>query len=73
MKNFWSPTKDHMISVRTPRVLNGHSSPAFFNARMGNTEGLRSLFERGLASPFDLDSTSGPNLLHVSLDLMNIF
>lgn len=53
------------LKIRIPRVR-PNQAPVFNLARCGDTEGLRTLFEKGLASPYDIDS-EGHTALHVSL------
>lgn len=55
----------HMINIRTPRVL-PNGSAAFQAASEGNVEAMKSLFIKNLASPYDVNVTSGYTLLSVS-------
>lgn len=53
------------LRIRVPRVR-PRQSDIFNMARLGDVDGLKTLFEKGLASPYDVDS-SGITALHVSL------
>lgn len=61
----WTPTKDHIISVRTPRLVD-EAAAVFICAENGDLEGLRRLFAAGLGSPFDVHGISGETALHVN-------
>ena len=54
------------LSLVMPRVVS-HTSEIFFYAMSGNIEGIKSLFEKGLAAPSDVNNTWGYSALHVSL------
>lgn len=57
------------IKLRAYSVV-PYDSPVFELASRGDIEGLLDLFDRRLASPFDIDE-NGRNLLSVSSDLQN--
>lgn len=55
LRNQTTPRDGHMLTVRTPRVVDNLSE--IFNAcKYGNMDRVRCLFAEGLASPFDVDS-----------------
>lgn len=53
------------MSLSLPRVLQGNSDIFRFAVR-GNLEGIKSLFEQGLASPYDVAFSTCRTALHVS-------
>lgn len=61
----YSPWAGHSVSLRTPRVVSANS-PIFSFAQHNNINGMRRLFEGGLASPFDVSYEEGRSALHVS-------
>lgn len=54
------------ISLSLPKVV-ADNSDVFVFAVQGNLDGMRSLFKRGAASPFDVGVGTGRTALHVSL------
>jgi hypothetical protein len=52
------------VSLKMPRVVAG-SSDIFSFAVQGNFDGIKSLFSRGLASPYDVAAPNGRTALHV--------
>lgn len=62
---------EHMISVRTPRVVDT-SSDSILLAQGGKVMAMQDLFSQHLASPFDT-SIMGESLLHVSISSMGCF
>ena len=59
-----TPLAGPIASIKVQRTVPG-SSAIFTYAKLGNEDGIRSLFENGSASPHDLDSDSGVTPLHV--------
>lgn len=59
------------LSLVTPRVV-PNTSDIMFHAFAGNIDGIARLFERGLASPFDITDNFGYTALHVSNTVRNI-
>lgn len=58
LRDQWTPTDGHMLTVRTPRVV--PNSPYMAAAKAGNVAEIQHLFMQGKASPFDVlpDGTS---------------
>lgn len=54
------------VSLAAPRVIGGNSD-IFTYSIAGNLEGVKSLFDQGLASPFDVCETNGRTPLHVRI------
>ena len=52
------------LVLRVPRVV-PDNAPALFYAVQGDIEGIKSLFSKGLASPYDVALDSGRTALHV--------
>lgn len=55
------------MSLSVPRVI-PDESPVLSFAVQGNLEAIRSLFNQGLASPYDVGLSNGRTALHVSRD-----
>jgi hypothetical protein len=55
------------VSLKMQRVVAG-SSDLFSFAVQGNFDGIKSLFSRGLASPYDVAATNGRTALHVCIN-----
>ena len=53
------------LSLVAPRIVS-NTSDIMFHAIAGNLDGIARLFERGLASPFDVTHNFGYTALHVS-------
>ena len=57
------------ISLSMPRVIDGNAD-IFSFAVQGDLNGIISLFSQGLASPYDVASSTGRSPLHVSVNLV---
>jgi hypothetical protein len=57
------------VSLAMPRIISGNSD-VFNFAIQGNLEGIKSLFSKGLASPFDVCESNGRTPLHVRSPLL---
>ena len=57
--------KGPTVSLSMPRAI-PDNAPILFFAVQGNLEGIRSLFDQGLASPYDVGISNGRTALHVS-------
>jgi hypothetical protein len=55
------------VSLKMPRIVPG-SSDLFSFAVQGNFDGIKSLFTRELASPYDVAATNGRTALHVCIN-----
>lgn len=66
LRDRWTPTDSHMLTVRTPRVV--HNLPLFVAVQEGNLAQIQMLFAQGKASPFDVD-LDGISALIVSMVL----
>lgn len=53
------------LVLRMPRIV-PDNAPALFYAVQGDIEGIKSLFSKGLASPYDVALNDGRTALHVS-------
>ena len=56
--------KGSEVVLRVPRVV-PDNVPSLFYAVQGDIEGIKSLFSKGLASPYDVALTNGRTALHV--------
>ena len=63
-----TPLAGPVASLKVQRVVSGNAD-VFNFARVGDVAGMKSLFERGLASPHDVQHGSGVTPLHVSTDI----
>ncbi|KAK3377231.1 hypothetical protein B0T24DRAFT_237089 [Lasiosphaeria ovina] len=61
----WGPIDGHRVSIRTPRLV-APDADVFAFASKGNVEGLRMLFSRGEASPFDVSAVNGRSALNLA-------
>lgn len=66
-----TPLDGPRISIHMPRIVPDNSE-VFVCAVRGNLAGMISLFERGVASPFDVGSGTGRTPLHVSINHCSI-
>lgn len=64
MRTIVSPLNGPEITLRFPKIVGGDSI-LFYYAIMGDVQGIRSLFERGLGSPNIVRYDSGWTPLHV--------
>lgn len=71
MQCSWGPLSGHTVSLRAPRSISSKSN-VFMLAQHGNIQGMKRLFERKLASPFDISLEEGRSALHVSQMYMKI-
>ena len=60
-----TPLAGPVASLKVQRVVPG-SADVFNFARLGDIDGMKALFEKGLASPHDVQYESGVTPLHVS-------
>ena len=66
-----TPLAGPVASLEVRRTIPGDAE-IFAYAKSGNVDGMKSLFQRGLASPHDVQYDSGVTALHVcSLDFSN--
>ena len=61
----WGPMDRHRISIRAPRLV-APNADIFAFAIKGNIQGLRMLFQRGEASPFDINALNGRSALNLA-------
>jgi hypothetical protein len=61
----WGPLDGHRITIRTQRLITPDAD-VFAFAERGNLEGLKALFTRGEASPFDVDAINGRLALNLA-------
>ena len=54
------------LFLRVPRVV-PDNAPALFYAVQGDIDGIKSLFSKGLASPYDVALTNGRTAFHVCI------
>ena len=62
----FDPAGSPSVSLQIPRIR-PDTSKIFHLATAGDIEGMKSMFERGLASPNDVSYTFGYSVLHVSV------
>ena len=62
----FDPAGSPSVSLQMPRIR-PDTSKIFHLATAGDIEGMKSMFERGLASPNDVSYTFGYSVLHVSV------
>jgi hypothetical protein len=55
------------VSLSMPRVI-PDNAPVLTFAVQGNLDGIRSLFSKGIASPYDVALSNGRTALHVRLE-----
>jgi hypothetical protein len=53
------------VSLSMPRVI-PDNAPVLTFAVQGNLDGIKSLFSKGVASPYDVALSNGRTALHVS-------
>ncbi len=59
------------VTVKVPRVV-PFDSQLFHFIRKGNLDGIKHLFSRGVASPFDVYEPTGLTTLHTAMSFANI-
>lgn len=67
-----TPLAGPVASLKVQRTVPG-SADIFTFAKLGDVDGIRALFEKGLASPHDVQFDSGITPLHVGISSQKVF